>query len=548
MVGHPKTNEDGGSGVPLSTVFVVDDDAAHRRRVSEQLETTLQGTRVIELGCLDDGLRLWGEHQPECVLLPERLLGESGRVLFELLAGADGATSPPLVVVIAEDSSGGLRARALRSVVSEWTVRKDLEGPVEADLSSVVGALLNRRDRRREETRRAYSERLGTLRRIFAKAAHEINNPAAIIRLAIAAVSDAIEARAPDSAVQSGASSLLSSEDVNRLRELVQSADDALGRITLGLRNLENEAGISLGHQTSLTMDGVVQGAKTQLLEKDRPLLDLSFELDAADEFFGDKDQLVRLVLDLVDNALEAAAPGGRVVVKTSVEGRRAVVSVEDSGAGVDVELLDDIFEPLFSTRSDRGALGMGLARVWGIVERHGGTIRVGRSELGGARFVVKIPLEGNEEPLSVASSQVIPPSGTEHGPRILIIDDEPQIRDSYSRVLRRHFEVDVASSSVNALSLVEERAYALILCDVIMPGEDGVDFAQRLVRDFPDHASVLLFCTGGVLEAPQERFLTMWENGFLRKPMSAAELVNSVSTFIESKSRLPLELEKPAS
>lgn len=548
MEGLPEATEDKEGGESRSVVCIVDDDPARLQGLGERLrEAQKKGTKVVGLSSLDEALAVLPELRPGCLLFPERLLDCPARVLFDLLALGSGEPSPPLIAVIIEDAEG-VHVRALRSFVSDWRAGDDCDSCDDSDLTSVVGALLDRRDRRREETKRAYSERLGTLRRIFSRAAHEINNPAAIIRLAISAVSDAVEARAPESEVQPGFGSTFSAEDVSRLRELVQSADDALERIALGLRNLEGQAGSALGHQTLLTLDDVVLTAKSRVLEKNRSEGSVAFELGATDEFFGDKDQLLRLVLDLVDNAIEATGRGGSVRVRTMVEEQCALLFVEDSGPGVDAELVEDIFEPLFSTRSARGALGMGLARVWGIVERHGGKIRVDRSELGGARFTVRIPFDRSAEPLSVTSSQLLPPSGTERGPRILIVDDEPQIRDSYSRVLRRHFEVDVAPSSQAALSLIRERAYALILCDVIMPGEDGVALAQRLVRDYPEHASVLLFCTGGVLETPQERFLTMWENGFLRKPMSAGELVDSALAFIEAKSQLPLELEQPAS
>lgn len=531
---------------PHATIFIVDDDEVSLGRLRAHFGAALPEVKLVTWPSLAAAGAGLAERQPECVVVAEHLLDGSGRALLEFLTAAS-EKAPPLIVATAE-SERRWAIRSLSSVAWEYdAVSGRADSTPARDLIRVVGEMLERRGRRRDEIRRAYAERLGTLRRMFGRAAHEINNPAAIIRLALSAVRDALEPHAGER--ERDPSRTLSVDEIARLHELVQSGEDALGRITAGLRELESRAGLALGHQSSVTMNEVARAAEAWARGEPRASrVEILFDYGAEESFFGDREQLLHLVQDLLDNSIEAAGANGRVRVTTGIDAASALVTVEDSGEGVDAELLEDIFEPLFSTRFDRGALGMGLSRVWGIVERHGGTIVVERSTLGGARFVVSLPLDQGVEPLSVASSQLVPSSRTERGERILIVDDEPQIRASYSRVLRRRFEVDVAPSCQAALSLVRERSYALILCDVIMPGEDGVRFAEKLLAEHPEQANALLFCTGGVLEAPQERFLTMWENGFLRKPMSADELLNSVTVFIEAKSELPLELEMPAS
>ncbi len=531
---------------PSTTIFIVDDDAVSSGRLCEHFSAALPQVELAIWPSLAAARVGLAEKRPECVVVAEHLLDGSGRSLLELLTAASDK-APPLIVATAA-SERRWAIRSLSSVAWEYdAVSGRADSTPARDLTRVVGEMIEQRGRRRDEVRRAYAERLGTLRRMFGRVAHEINNPAAIIRLALSAVRDAVEPQPADEEQLSNRT--LSADEVTRLNELVQSAEDALARITVGLRELESRAGLALGHQSSVTINEVARAVEARALEDlTASQVEVLFEYGAEESFFGDRDQLMNLIHDLLDNAIEAAGDSGRVRVTTGVEGGQTLLTVEDSGEGVDAELLEDIFEPLFSTRFDRGALGMGLSRVWGIVERHGGTIAVERSPLGGARFVVSLPLDQGAEPLSVVSSQLIPSSRTAREERILIVDDEPQIRASYSRVLRQRYEVDVAPSSQAALSLIRERSYALILCDVIMPGEDGVRFAERLLAEYPEQANVLLFCTGGVLEAPQERFLTMWENGFLRKPMSAEELLNSVGVFIEAKSELPLELELPAS
>jgi signal transduction histidine kinase len=108
----------------------------------------------------------------------------------------------------------------------------------------------------------------------------------------------------------------------------------------------------------------------------------------------GDAGQLRQVLLNLVDNALHAASPKGRVQVTGRVADGQVEVAVEDSGPGVSPETLRRLFEPLITTKTK--GIGLGLALVKRIVERHGGTVKYAPREGGGARFVVRLPGGGH--------------------------------------------------------------------------------------------------------------------------------------------------------
>jgi two-component system, NtrC family, sensor histidine kinase HydH len=104
----------------------------------------------------------------------------------------------------------------------------------------------------------------------------------------------------------------------------------------------------------------------------------------------GDPVQLRQILVNLVENAVYAASPEGQVVVRGRVAGGEVLLSVEDTGPGVDPSVRGRLFEPLITTK-ERG-IGLGLALVKRIAERHGGGVEYSEREGGGARFTVRLP------------------------------------------------------------------------------------------------------------------------------------------------------------
>jgi signal transduction histidine kinase len=118
---------------------------------------------------------------------------------------------------------------------------------------------------------------------------------------------------------------------------------------------------------------------------------EVGFELpDAPQLVSGDRTMLRQVLVNLVENAVQAVGPRGRVSISVSTEAPVAVLHVDDSGPGVDHSIAQRLFEPLVTTKAK--GIGLGLALVKRIVERHGGTIEAGRGPLGGARFTLRLP------------------------------------------------------------------------------------------------------------------------------------------------------------
>lgn len=531
--------DDRPSSLPVrasSTVLIVEDDEADRKIMRRSLERSLSQYIVHEASCAETGLALFGRIEPDCILLDHHLPNCTGLEFLKRVNARGTASNTPVVMITGDDSQR-LGIEAMKLGVAELISKTELD---KIDLAEVVDVVLEMRDRNREAARRMYARKLASLAQLVAGAAHEINNPAAIARLTLSAVSDAMTEREADG------KKYVTFQEADRLRALVQAADEALGRIGLVVRELERQTGSALGHIQSVTLNEAVKSARPsieRLMGRGRRT---KFHLDCEVAIVGDVAQLSRVVVDLVDNALESIDDEGIVEIRCQSSDNFVELLVDDDGVGLDPEMRDRVFEPLFTTRQSRGALGMGLSRASAVVERHGGTITAERSPLGGARFAVRIPINAGEVPRS--STKYFQPISSVNGlrARILIVDDEPVIRDSYRRVLRNHYDVDVAENSEIALDMIRRTSYDAILCDVIMPGQDGVSFAKSLSLQFPEQARCLMFCTGGVLEAAQERFLSGWSNGYLRKPLSARELTDCLASFL--RERLELALSTPNS
>jgi signal transduction histidine kinase/ActR/RegA family two-component response regulator len=254
----------------------------------------------------------------------------------------------------------------------------------------------------------------------------------------------------------------------------------------------------------------------------------------------GDPGQLQQVVLNLAVNARDAMPEGGSLTFETRAltldeEGARVggdlapgahvQLTVADSGVGIPAAIRGRVFEPFFTTKPPGEGSGMGLAMVYGIVRNHGGTVGFASEEGRGTRFVVTLPVDAGA-PQPEGSP---PHPWPRRGLRVLLVDDEPVVRDSTARLLRAvGCQVVSAASADEALDhLRRGEPPELALIDLTMPGPDGLACLQALRAIRPALPAVL---TSGF--GPDGRVQTALEagfDGFLQKPFDRAELVDAV-------------------
>ncbi len=239
-----------------------------------------------------------------------------------------------------------------------------------------------------------------------------------------------------------------------------------------------------------------------------------------------------QVVMNLVVNARDAMPAGGRLVIETTVadlkekEAERLglytaphlVLSVEDTGEGMDAETQKQIFEPFFTTKRPGEGTGLGLSVVYGIVKLNGGEIEVASSPGAGARFRIYLPVT-DEAPVEHSAS---PPVAVAHtgSETILVVEDDELMRALVCDVLEMSgYSVRTAASPEEALREAEERQIDLVITDVVMPGMTGVDLAERIREHHP--RLQILFMSGYTDRALVARGVLEPGVNFISKPFS---------------------------
>jgi two-component system sensor kinase FixL len=229
----------------------------------------------------------------------------------------------------------------------------------------------------------AHIGRVSALGELTASLAHELNQPLTAILNNAEVAQQHLEADVIE---------------VEKLRDIVNDivADDK--RAAGVIRRLRTMLKRGELEHVPLNVNDVVREV-TELVRNDTILRDVPVRLDLAAEVppvRGDRAQLQQVVLNLVLNGLEATRASKRLaqalIIRTSVDGKEIVVSVEDSGTGIDMHDLDRLFQPLYTTKAE--GLGMGLAIARTIVGAHGGEVRASNNAAGGATFEFTLPVD----------------------------------------------------------------------------------------------------------------------------------------------------------
>lgn len=256
----------------------------------------------------------------------------------------------------------------------------------------------------------------------------------------------------------------------------------------------------------------------------------------------ADSTQIEQLLINLAVNAKDAMPKGGKLILETRnvcldehsskghsglSPGRYVLMRVSDTGHGMEQHVLQHIFEPFFTTKGLANGTGLGLATVFGIVKMHGGHVTC-ETEIGkGTAFDIYFPAV-DDEPRG-GTGQEEPPiaGGTE---TILLVDDEPLIRDLAKRILEKSgYSILVAGSGKEGLEMYQRHRseISLVILDLIMPQMAGNQCLEELLKMDPQVKA--LIASGFAVEGRTKKFLDGKAKGFVTKPFKMRELLRSV-------------------
>ena len=221
--------------------------------------------------------------------------------------------------------------------------------------------------------------------------------------------------------------------------------------------------------------------------------IQITFDLQtsSSSRIMGDDSELREVLVNMVFNAVDAMPDGGRLTLSAEDKQGSVVISVRDTGLGMDPEVRSRVFDPFFTTKGKAG-LGLGLAVSFGIISRHLGSIEVESEPGKGAEFRIVLPIAHVEETAAAAEPSSVETSNTnnhtrsvssrENQPRILVVDDEPQVRELLRDILElEDCRVYLAEGGREALAMFDSREFDGVFTDVGMPGMSGWELAHEI-------------------------------------------------------------------
>ena len=250
--------------------------------------------------------------------------------------------------------------------------------------------------------------------------------------------------------------------------------------------------------------------------------------------------QIEQVIMNLALNARDAMPGGGQLTLQTDIkevcvdgaDTKYAVLSVQDTGIGIDVEAQSHLFEPFYTTKELGKGTGLGLSVIYGIVKSHGGHVRVDSRPGEGSIFQVFFPLAGSlPDTAAVLPALPDPPRGVA---TILLVEDDPDVRELMRGALADlGYLVLDAPGSREALRIAETRSEPidLLVTDVVMPGLSGLELARRLAESRPQMR--VLYVSGYSDHEDAAQVLGKPEVSYLQKPFAPTDLAFTVAQLI---------------
>lgn len=289
-------------------------------------------------------------------------------------------------------------------------------------------------------------------------------------------------------------------------------------------------------------LNTLIEGLKSMLDHTIARMITIELDLvPALWNIRADKAQVEQVIMNLVVNAKDAMPEGGKIRIATEnitigphdahsdldiLPGRYVQLCVSDTGHGMEEKILQNIYDPFFTTKEPGRGTGLGLAMVYGIVKAHGGRIACHSQPGQGTRFTICLPAMDADGAADESYSAEQPVGGNE---TILLVDDEEFIRDLGQRILTRFgYRVLTVSTGEQALDLVRSgQSFDLVILDLIMPGMGGRQCLARLLAERPGLRVIV--ASGYSFDSPVADILTLGAKGFMHKPFQMAEMLRQI-------------------
>ena len=380
----------------------------------------------------------------------------------------------------------------------------------------VIGRLAVARDvteRKRLLESLIQAEKLATLGQLIAGIAHELNNPLA----AMVGHAQMLRLGQQDPKVAARADRIV--EAAQRATRIVRNF------LTAARRHHPERTAVSINDIVTKTLELLAYQFRVNNIEIESALApDLP-------QIGGDPHQLQQVILNLINNAIQAMAPRGqgRLSIRSALSPDRATMqlAVADNGPGIAPAHLSRVMEPFFTTKPQGEGTGLGLAIAQGIVTDHGGTITVESSIGQGATFSVTLAVTAPPVAKPAAPAAKAFPKGL----RVLVVDDEAGLREMMAEALAgQGAPVETALGGREALEVLARFPADVLVLDVRMPEMSGPDLWARINQTNPALARRTVFCTGDVVGEESRAFISRTGCPTVNKPFELARFFDAVA------------------
>lgn len=290
-------------------------------------------------------------------------------------------------------------------------------------------------------------------------------------------------------------------------------------------------------------LNTLLEGERNMLEKTLTPKINLTIEKgDNLWDVCVDEEALADSILNLSINSMHAMPEGGALIIGARnvlldgadtqllslPPGEYVRLSIEDTGAGMSKEIREKIFEPFFTTKGD-GGTGLGMSQVYGFVKQSDGEIQVFSEPGEGTQIVMHLPryIKQDVDECCIAESDEAVAPGASKNENILVVDDEPALRELAAEILESYdYQVSCAESGEEALRILAETDVDLVLTDVIMPKMDGYELASKVRQSYPEVKIIIASGYNEKAEA-EEGEGAIFEK--LDKPYNADDLLSKI-------------------
>jgi two-component system NtrC family sensor kinase len=474
-------------------------DLAERARVQQALETSAEEYRSMFNASID-GLALWNADAEMVDANPalRRMYGDSEPFYRPQVLRCIEAAKP----VHAEVTEKTQDRSALEVQVHAIPMQYQGRPHVLTIARDITDEKRSAEELARQREALYQREKLAALGSLLAGVAHELNNPLSVVVARAVMLEEQGDPVTRATAVKIRAAADRCARIVRTFLAMARQQRPERGRV-------------AVNDVVAAALDITAYAVRTSGIE-------VALDLAPVPPIHADADQLHQVVLNLIINAQHALQdhPGTRrieVTTRHDAAFEAVRITVADSGPGIPAELRKRVFEPYFTTKPIGIGTGVGLAVSLGIVEAHGGTLSVDCPPDGGAVFRIVLPVGS------------VGPAGADAGPqgapsaqrcRILVVDDEAEIREALTQILTeaRH-RVVTASSGREALERLANERYDVILTDMRMPDVDGRALYLEIERRWPERTGRVVFVTGDTLTSALRDFAAASGRPVIEKP-----------------------------